>query len=419
MIRIALTSVLVDDQSKALRFYTEALGFVKKHDVPMGQFRWLTVVAPGGSPEIELLLEPNENPAAKTFQQALREQGIPATSFVATDLQAEYERMTKLGVVFTKPPTKAGPVTIAVFEDAWRPSSSCTRSSGSRSSPALRRSVPGGDRRGGSPLRRRRGARAGAGSWAGAPRGGLPGTGLRGRRGREPVPAPGDGARRRVPPAIREYLLACLRPLFVTTFAYGVPDRGGAQSDRRPRGDGRRNRRGRRLLGPLPGRAGGARARLRSRATRGAAAPRRGAVAAPPIKVGGPAEALAAAPGARALLLCWPPGVSNRKEADAGAAPIYSPMADQALAAFRGACVVFVGARTRSFGSPAFYARLERGWRLEEQLPLPNLGDWRDAVHVYRRRVVGCEGRSVVALEQLQRRAQPIRGALAALFELL
>ena len=83
----------------------------------MGQFRWLTVVAPGGSAEIELLLEPNENPAAQTFQRALFAQGIPATSFVATDLQAEYERMTRLGVAFTKPPTKAGPVTIAVFDD--------------------------------------------------------------------------------------------------------------------------------------------------------------------------------------------------------------------------------------------------------------------------------------------------------------
>ncbi|HKW99806.1 MAG TPA: VOC family protein [Bryobacteraceae bacterium] len=114
---IQLTSVLVDDQEKALKFYTDVLGFVKKTDVPMGKYKWLTVVSPEGPGEIELLLEPNENPAARTFQKALFDQGIPLTAFFTADIHKEHERMKKLGVAFRSEPMKAGPVTIAVFED--------------------------------------------------------------------------------------------------------------------------------------------------------------------------------------------------------------------------------------------------------------------------------------------------------------
>lgn len=115
--KIKLTSVMVDDQDKALKFYTEVLGFVKKTEIPLGKFKWLTVVSPEGPDDIELLLEPNENPAAKTYQKALFEQGIPLTAFAADDIQSEYERMKKLGVAFKTPPTQAGPATIAVFDD--------------------------------------------------------------------------------------------------------------------------------------------------------------------------------------------------------------------------------------------------------------------------------------------------------------
>jgi catechol 2,3-dioxygenase-like lactoylglutathione lyase family enzyme len=115
--KIKLNSVFVDDQDKALRFYTEVLGFVKKSDYPVGQFKWLTVVSPEEPDGTELLLEPNDNPAAKTFQAALFKQGIPATSFVVDDIQKEYERMKKLGVLFIMEPTKAGPATVAIFDD--------------------------------------------------------------------------------------------------------------------------------------------------------------------------------------------------------------------------------------------------------------------------------------------------------------
>ena len=115
--KIKLTNVFVDDQDKALKFYTEVLGFVKKRDVPVGQFKFLTVVSPEEPDGTELLLEPNENPAAKTFQKAIFEQGIPLTAFAVEDIQKEYERMKKLGVVFTQEPTKMGPVTQAVFDD--------------------------------------------------------------------------------------------------------------------------------------------------------------------------------------------------------------------------------------------------------------------------------------------------------------
>jgi catechol 2,3-dioxygenase-like lactoylglutathione lyase family enzyme len=116
-IKINVTSVLVDDQAKALAFYTEVLGFVKKNDVPVGDDRWLTVISPAGSPEIELLLEPNRHPAAKAFQKAIFADGIPATSFGVDDIQKEYERLTKRGVVFRGKPTAMGPVTTAIFED--------------------------------------------------------------------------------------------------------------------------------------------------------------------------------------------------------------------------------------------------------------------------------------------------------------
>ena len=115
--KIQLTSVLVDDQEKAVKFYTEVLGFVRKKDIPMGEARWLTVVSPEGPEDIELLLEPNGHSAAKVFQQAIFNDGIPLTAFAVDDIQKEYERMNGLGVVFKRPPTQAGPVTIAVFDD--------------------------------------------------------------------------------------------------------------------------------------------------------------------------------------------------------------------------------------------------------------------------------------------------------------
>jgi predicted enzyme related to lactoylglutathione lyase len=115
--KIILTSVMVDDQDKALKFYTEVLGFVKKNDIPMGEARWLTVVSPEGPDDVELLLEPMGFPPSRTYQKALFEAGIPLTSFAVDDIQKEYERMKKLGVVFKTAPTKMGPVTIAVFED--------------------------------------------------------------------------------------------------------------------------------------------------------------------------------------------------------------------------------------------------------------------------------------------------------------
>jgi len=115
--KIKLNNVLVDDQAKALTFYTEILGFVKKEDIPMGDFRWLTVVSPEAPDDAELLLEPNANPAGKTFQEAMFEQGIALAAFWVSDIQAEFERMKKLDVAFRVEPTKMGPATIAVFED--------------------------------------------------------------------------------------------------------------------------------------------------------------------------------------------------------------------------------------------------------------------------------------------------------------
>ncbi|GGL30099.1 VOC family protein [Nocardia jinanensis] len=115
--RINVTSVWVDDQAKALTFYTDTLGFVKKIDVPAGEYRWLTVVSPQAPDGVELLLEPDAHPAAKTFKNALVEDGIPFTSFAVDDVHAEYERLRGLGVLFTQPPVDHGPVTTAVLDD--------------------------------------------------------------------------------------------------------------------------------------------------------------------------------------------------------------------------------------------------------------------------------------------------------------
>ena len=115
--KIQLSSVMVDDQDKARKFYTEVLGFVISKDIPMGEANWLTVGSPEGSADVELLLEPTAFPPAKTYQRALFEAGIPATLFFVDDIQKEYEQMEAMGVAFRSGPTKAGPVTIAVFED--------------------------------------------------------------------------------------------------------------------------------------------------------------------------------------------------------------------------------------------------------------------------------------------------------------
>jgi catechol 2,3-dioxygenase-like lactoylglutathione lyase family enzyme len=115
--KIKLTNVFVDDQDKALKFYTEVLGFVKKAEFSVGEYKWLTVVSPEGPDDIELLLEPGDNPAAKVFKKTIFDQGIPYTSFAVDDIQREYLRRKKLGVVFTQEPTKNGMVTTAVFND--------------------------------------------------------------------------------------------------------------------------------------------------------------------------------------------------------------------------------------------------------------------------------------------------------------
>jgi catechol 2,3-dioxygenase-like lactoylglutathione lyase family enzyme len=115
--RIVITSVLVDDQDKALRFYTEILGFVKKTEIPMGDHRWLTVVSPQDPDGTELLLEPDSHPAVSPFKEALAADGIPFTSFAVDDVHAEATRLRALGVRFTQEPLQMGPVTTAVFED--------------------------------------------------------------------------------------------------------------------------------------------------------------------------------------------------------------------------------------------------------------------------------------------------------------
>ena len=115
--RINLHSMMVDDQEKALRFYSDVLGFQVKHDIPMGEFRWITLVSPEEPNGTELVLEPDQHPAAKPFKEALVADGIPFTSFAVEDVQAEHDRLTALGVRFTQPPTDMGPVTTAVLDD--------------------------------------------------------------------------------------------------------------------------------------------------------------------------------------------------------------------------------------------------------------------------------------------------------------
>jgi catechol 2,3-dioxygenase-like lactoylglutathione lyase family enzyme len=117
MPRITVTSVYVDDQDKALRFYTDVLGFVKKTEIPLGEARWLTVVSPDDVDGTELLLEPDGHPAVRPFKEALQDDGIPFTSFGVDDVNAEHERLRGLGVRFTQAPLAAGPVTTAVFDD--------------------------------------------------------------------------------------------------------------------------------------------------------------------------------------------------------------------------------------------------------------------------------------------------------------
>jgi glyoxylase I family protein len=115
--RIKLNSIFVEDQDRALKFYTEVLGFKKSKDVPVGEYKWLTVVSPDGPPDVELVLEPNSNPAAKAFQESVFEQGIPVTAFEVDDIQGEVRRLKDRGVMFTMEPTRAGPVTVAIFAD--------------------------------------------------------------------------------------------------------------------------------------------------------------------------------------------------------------------------------------------------------------------------------------------------------------
>ena len=115
--RIKLTSIMVDDQNKGLRFYTEVLGFKKKHDISVGEYRWITVASPEGPGDLELALEPNANPAGKAFQEAMFSQGIPLAAFEVADIAGEFARLTAKGVAFTRPPAEAGPVMLAVFAD--------------------------------------------------------------------------------------------------------------------------------------------------------------------------------------------------------------------------------------------------------------------------------------------------------------
>ena len=115
--KVRWVSVLVDDQKKALKFYTEILGFIKKTDVPMGEHSWLTVVSKEEPDGVEVVLEPMGFAPAKVYQKALKDAGIPLTMFHVDNVQSEFERLEKLGVKFSMKPTKMGPVTIAVFND--------------------------------------------------------------------------------------------------------------------------------------------------------------------------------------------------------------------------------------------------------------------------------------------------------------
>ena len=115
--KIALTSLFVDDQRAALAFYTEVLGFTKRHDIPLGDDFWLTVVSPDSPDGPELLLEPSGHPAVKPYRDALAEDGIPLAQFTVDDIEAEHARLTSKGVVFTQPPTDIGTAVVAVFDD--------------------------------------------------------------------------------------------------------------------------------------------------------------------------------------------------------------------------------------------------------------------------------------------------------------
>ena len=115
--KIKLTSVMVDDQDKALRFYTDVLGFAKYRDFPVGGFRWITVVSREGYPDVELALEPNANPAGRAFQTAMFEQGIPVAAFEVADIRSEFRRLKGQGVVFSVEPTQAGEIMLAIFAD--------------------------------------------------------------------------------------------------------------------------------------------------------------------------------------------------------------------------------------------------------------------------------------------------------------
>lgn len=117
MLRIVLTSIFVNDQNKALAFYTDILGFVTKTDMPLGEARWITVASSADPDGVELLLEPNDNPVARAYQEGVYGQGLPATSFAVDDVQAEFDRLTTLGVRFTQAPALMGPVTTAVLDD--------------------------------------------------------------------------------------------------------------------------------------------------------------------------------------------------------------------------------------------------------------------------------------------------------------
>jgi predicted enzyme related to lactoylglutathione lyase len=115
--KIKLTSVMVDNQDKALKFYTDVLGFVKKRDIPMGEHKWLTVVSKEEQDGVELLLEPMGFAPAKIYQKALFDAGIPLTAFHVEDVEKEYERLTKLGVTFSMKPTQMGPTKLVVLND--------------------------------------------------------------------------------------------------------------------------------------------------------------------------------------------------------------------------------------------------------------------------------------------------------------
>ena len=115
--QITLASIFVEDQDRALQFYTEVLGFERKHDIPMGEFRWLTVTSPEGVAGVELVLEPMAFPPARVYQKALFDAGIPATAFMSADIHAEYQRLKTKGVNFRGEPTNLGPVTVVLFED--------------------------------------------------------------------------------------------------------------------------------------------------------------------------------------------------------------------------------------------------------------------------------------------------------------